>query len=90
MNRTYFNLMAEFQAGEIKLVDCCEKYFGIKSPEAKRRAAFQKLPVRVYRATNSQKSEWLVSIEDLAAHIDKQKEEADKHFNAMQGSRAAG
>jgi hypothetical protein len=90
MNRTYFNLMAEFQAGEIKLVDCCEKYFGLKAPEAKRRAAFQKLPVRVYRATNSQKSEWLLSIEDLAEHIDRQKAEANRTFSAMQGLRDAG
>jgi hypothetical protein len=90
VNRTYFNLMAEFQAGEIRLIDCCEKYFGIRAPEAKRRALVQKLPVRVYRATDKQKSEWLVSIEDLAEYIDKRKRAADKDFNAMQGLRDAG
>ena len=94
MNSTFFNLMAEFQAGEIRLVDCCEKYFSLSPAEAKRRAAFQKLPVPVYRATGSQKGEWLLSLQDLASHLDAQKEAARQHFNAMQGassgSRAAG
>ena len=94
MNSTFFNLMAEFQAGEIRLVDCCEKYFSLSPAEAKRRAAFQKLPVPVYRATNSQKGEWLLSLQDLANHLDEQKDAARRHFNSMQGassgSRAAG
>ena len=86
ISSTFFNLLAEFQAGEIRLVDCCEKYFSLSHAEAKRRAAFQKLPVPVYRATNSQKGEWMLSVQDLAAHIDRQKAEAFKQFEAMQGA----
>jgi hypothetical protein len=86
MNSTYFNLLAEFQAGEIRLVDCCDKYFSLSPAEAKRRASFQKLPVPVYRATESQKGEWLLSLQDLAAHLDAQKGAAREHFKAMQAA----
>lgn len=89
MNSTYFNLLAEFQAGEIRLEDCCEKYFGLSPVKAKRKAMSQGLPVPVYRAAPSQKAGWLVSITDLAAHIDKQKADAKKLHDTMQGLKAA-
>jgi len=90
MKSTYFNLLAEFGAGEIKLVDCCEKYFGMKPEEAKRRASFQQLPVPVHRATASQKGPWLVSAQDLAELIDRNKEASLKQFNAMKPLQVAG
>lgn len=80
---TYFGLLAEFGAAEIPLEECCEKYFGVNEKVAKKRAASYSLPVKAYRAGASQKSGWLVSISDLSAHIDRQKEEAEKHFQAM-------
>ncbi len=66
---TYFALMAEFGAGQVELVKICEKHLGLIPKEACRRAVLNKLPVPVFR-TGSQKSPWLVSLEDLAAHID--------------------
>jgi hypothetical protein len=80
---TYFGLLAEFGAAEIPLEDCCEKYFGIGPALAKRQASAYSLPVKAYRAGASQKCGWLISISDLANHIDKQKAEAEKLFKAM-------
>jgi hypothetical protein len=86
MNRlqsTYFGLLAEFGAAEVPLEDCCKKYFGLDVTQAKRRAGTYSLPVKAYRATASQKGGWLVSMADLAEHIDKQKAEAERMFRAM-------
>lgn len=82
--------MAEFQAGEIRLADCCEKYFSLGIDEAKRRASLQTLPVPVYRASGTQKGEWLLSVQDLANWIDSQKQPYYKQFNAMQRLQDAG
>ena len=68
MNPTYFGLLAEFGESEIPLERVCEKYFGLSTPKAKRRACLQQLPIPAYRA-GSQKSPWLISAIDLAQHI---------------------
>ena len=44
MNPTYFGLLAEFGESEIPLERVCEKYFGLSTPKAKRRACLQQLP----------------------------------------------
>lgn len=91
MKSTYFGLLAEFESGEVRLVDCCEKYFGYSEAEAKRKATQRALPIPAYRVTNSQKAPWLVSIADLAAHIDKQKaQEKPLHEAFNSDLRAAG
>lgn len=86
MNRTYFNLLAEFESGEIRLEDCCLKYFGMDAPQAKRKAMLQQLPVKVYRAPGSQKAGWLVDAMDLAKMLDEEKAKAAKHHAAMNES----
>lgn len=86
MNSTYFGLLAEFEAAEIPLEDCCLKYFSLDAPLAKRRAAAYALPVPAYRATAGQKGRWMVSAHDLAAHIDAQKAEASKLHKSINGS----
>ncbi len=80
---TYFGLLAEFDAAEVRLEECCEKYFGLSPAQAKRKASEYKLPVKAYRSGASQKAGWLISITDLAQHIDAQKKEADRIFKAM-------
>ena len=72
MNPTYFGLLAEFGESEIPLERVCEKYFGLSTPKAKRRACLQQLPIPAYRA-GSQKSPWLISAIDLANHIDEKR-----------------
>ncbi|WKD49103.1 pyocin activator PrtN family protein [Microbulbifer spongiae] len=49
--------------------ECCEKYFGMLPRKAMERARLHQLPVPAYRG-GSQKSEWLISANDLAQHID--------------------
>lgn len=90
MNSTIFFLMAEFNAGEILLEDCCEKYFGLSPEVAKRRAMTQSLPVMVYKGTDSQKGKWLVSAPDLAEYLEGQKAKGRKLFNAMKPLQGAG
>lgn len=79
---SFFALMAEFGTAEIPLESVCDKYFGLDYKTALRRAPAQQLPVPVYKV-GSQKSTWLVSAQDLAALIDKQRGEALKHHRRM-------
>lgn len=83
MVSTYFALLAEFGTGQIELERAAPKYFGVSDErEIKRRAAAQRFPVKVFR-TGSQKSPWLVSAADLADHIDRAREEAQKNKSAV-------
>lgn len=82
INPTYFGLLAEFGESEIPLDRICEKYFGLSSAKAKRRACLQQLPVPSYRA-GSQKSPWLISAIDLANHIDEQRTIATRQWANM-------
>lgn len=67
---TVFMLLAEFSQAHIPLDAICEKYFGMQRPEAYRAAKNQLLPVPTFRA-GSNKSGWLVDVNDLAAYVDK-------------------
>ena len=82
MNPTYFGLLAEFGESEIPLERVCEKYFGLSTPKAKRRACLQQLPIPAYR-TGSQKSPWLISAIDLAQHIDEKRSIAARQWATM-------
>ena len=82
MNPTYFGLLAEFGESEIPLERVCEKYFGLSTPKAKRRACLQQLPIPAYRA-GSQKSPWLISAIDLAKHIDEKRVVAARQWVNM-------
>ncbi len=82
MNPTYFGLLAEFGESEILLERVCEKYFGLSTPKAKRRACLQQLPIPAYR-TGSQKSPWLISAIDLAQHIDEKRSIAAQQWANM-------
>jgi hypothetical protein len=81
---TAFLLMAEFGGSEIPLEQLAVKYFGLSDRQAKERASLNKLPVPAYRM-GSQKSPWLVSANDLADFIDKQREQARAEWQKMNG-----
>ena len=72
---TFFALMAEFETGEIPLDHVAPKYFGMAAEKAAQKARTQTLPVPVYRG-GSQRSQWLVSAEDLANFLDEKKKQA--------------
>lgn len=82
MSPTYFGLLAEFGESEIPLERVCGKFFGLSVSKAKRRACLQQLPIPAYRI-GSQKSPWLISVVDLANHIDSQRSNATKQWIAM-------
>ena len=78
---TLFLIMAEFETVEIPLDDLADKYLG--PAQAKRRAARQALPFPVHRGSRSQKAPWLVHAQDLANHLDAQREEAAREWKAI-------
>jgi hypothetical protein len=52
---TMFLLMAEYGSATVPLSQVCEKYFGLKSATAEKRAAMGDLPIPTFRAAESQK-----------------------------------
>ncbi|ANJ99074.1 MULTISPECIES: pyocin activator PrtN family protein [Serratia] len=81
---TMFLLMAEFNTASIPLADVCEKYFGMKSATADKKATMGQLPVPTFRAGESQKAPRMIHIQDLAEYIDKQREQGKEYFKLMQ------
>lgn len=81
---TFFGLLAEYGATEIELSKIAPKYFGFNVSEAKRRAALGTLPLPVHRFAG-QKSPWMVAAADLAALIDKARDEAAASWKKLNG-----
>lgn len=87
---TLFLLMAEFDGqAEVALADLCPKYTGMEAAKAKRLAARQALPFPAHRASQSQKSGWLVHLQDLAAYLDSERKKARAEWEAINKHRAA-
>lgn len=78
---TLFLLMAEYGTAQIPLEKCCDR-FGLSPTEAKRLAIAQRLPVPAFRL-GTQKSPWVISATDLAAHIDSLRDRALRDHQAM-------
>lgn len=81
---TYFGLLAEFDGrSELPLEEVAPRYFGISARTASTRAGAQALPVPTYRASDSQKSPWLVSAVDLAKYLDERRAEAHEMWQRV-------
>lgn len=80
--KTVFLLLAEYETQDVPLALICEKYFGMKEREAIRKASLQQLPVPAYRC-GSQRSPYLVNINDLAAYVDTMRAQARKDHEKM-------
>lgn len=83
---TVFLLMAEFNSPIIPLSAVCKKYFGMEIRTAKRNACEMKLPIPFFKATESQKSEWVCHAEDLASYIENKRHIAREDFNKINPS----
>ena len=83
MNNTYFALMSEFGTGTVALSDICEKYFGLNPAQAQRKARRHELPVPTFRGANSQKCPVLISLTDLAKHLDEMRAIAQHEFTQV-------
>ena len=79
---TVFMLLAEFGTAQIPLETICKQYFDMEYPEARKAASKQLLPVPVIRL-GSQKSPWIVHVNDLAAFIDAQLSKARNDHRRM-------
>ncbi len=75
---TFFALMAEYGTAQIP-VEKCAHLFGLSPKKAEEYAGRQQLPVAAFRV-GSQKSPWLVSAQDLAAHLDAAKQRAQEDW----------
>lgn len=84
---TFFGLMAEFGTSQIPLADCCESYFGCGEAQAKEKAAANRLPVPAFKV-GSQKAQWFIHAEDLARHIDAERERQAERWQAVNGGAA--
>lgn len=83
MPSTFFAVLAEFGEASIPLEKVAAKYFGLSAKEAKRQASMNRLPIPTFRV-GRQKSPVLISAIDLAAWIDKQRENATTEWKKSQ------
>lgn len=80
---TMFLLMAEYETSNILLADIAEKYLGMASTTANKKAAAGLLPFPVYRLGISQKAAWVIHVQDLAEHIDTRRKTAKAEWQAL-------
>lgn len=83
-SKTAFWLMGEFGSAFIPLETVAERYLGVQRREALARAACGDLPFPVCRPGGSQKSPWMVYIDDLAAWLDQAREHATAEWSKRQ------
>ncbi|XYQ56785.1 pyocin activator PrtN family protein [Pectobacterium carotovorum] len=83
---TIFLLMAEFNSATVPLSDISEKYFGLKPATAEKKALIGEFPIPTFRAADSQKAPRMVHIQDLADHLDQQREKGKALFQSLQSS----
>ena len=77
MTMTIFLLAARFDSRPAVELDEVSDMFGLGKDEAARRASRHMLPVPCFRLTDSQKAPWMVRLDDLARHIDMQRDAAN-------------
>ncbi|MBE8168099.1 MAG: pyocin activator protein PrtN [Shewanella sp.] len=75
MNQAFL-LMAQFGKAVVRLDEICDEYLGMSKATATMRAKSGTLEVPAYRATQSNKSPWLVNVSDLAECFEKSRSEA--------------
>lgn len=81
--KTYFGLMAQYERGEIPLSAVAADYLNLSPEVADKRASMNLLPFPTYRV-GSNKSPRMVSAEELAKYIDKQKQTAQAEWEKSQ------
>lgn len=84
MMNTVFLLLAEFGTTTIPLADVSEKYFGLKPSTAEKKASMGEFALPTFRASDSQKAPRMIHVQDLAEHLDKQRQKGIELFNQMQ------
>lgn len=70
MNPTELRLLVVHDAATVPLEDICVRYLNLSWQKARDAAALNRLPFPTFRLTDSRKAPLMVSITDLAQHID--------------------
>ncbi len=78
-----FLIACEYGSTTIPLSRCAE-LFGYSPDEAAKRAARAALPVPAFRC-GSQKSPWLINVEDLADYLENQRRQALQEWRKVNG-----
>lgn len=84
MTPTEIKLLAVLKAPAVPLAEVCDRYLGLGAPEAARQAALHLLPFPAFRLNESRKAPLMVSVTDLARHIDTQHECAKRSWTNSQ------
>lgn len=80
---TNFALLARFGSPTIELKQVCQEFFGITPKTAEQKAKACDFPVPTFKLRDSERCPTLIKIEDLAAHIDKQYEQAKNDWQSV-------
>lgn len=76
MSMTIFLLAARYDGRPAVELSEIADMFGLGKDEAIKRAGKRTLPVTCFRMADSQKAPWMVRLDDLALHIDQQRDAA--------------
>lgn len=86
MNTLFMLMAAHNGQAVIPLQQVGEQYLGIADKaKLSQKARTGELPLPAFRMEKSQKAPWLVSIQDLAEYIDKQKATAKQDWDRLHG-----
>lgn len=83
MSTTLFLLAAQFGSKAAVEITAVAGYFGLSESVAQRKASERQLPVPCFKMGDSAKAPWLVRLDDLAAHIDTQRDAAKQTQQAV-------
>lgn len=83
-NRTVFLLMAQYEKPLVELSKVAGDYLGISAKVAAERASARSLPFPTQRLAASQKSPWLVHVDDLAEYIESRRGVAKREWERSQ------
>ena len=84
MNQTELRLLVIHDAAAVPLADICVRYLNLSWQKAREAASVNRLPFPTFRLTDSQKAPLMVSVTDLARHIDTRHAEATASWEHSQ------
>ncbi len=73
----------------VPVIDVAESLLGMSAMTIKRKATQQELPFPVVRLSDSQKSPWFVSFDDLVKFVERKRLEHEREWKKNKGLRRA-
>ena len=84
MTDTELQLLAVHKAPVVALMAISKQYLNLGPKDAQTHAALNTLPFPAFRLTPSQKAPWMVTVKDLACHIDNTRQSAQRRWENAQ------